>query len=132
MRTISGLLGHSDMATTEGYAHLVRAPVAAAARRVGAHLSAALAEMAEPTPPPPSPREAEKTTKPRAARRAAPAPRPRKTPAAPPPDPMDDHVAAFLRRATSLPEFCRARGLDEHAFRKAVIAHRAAQRVAAR
>lgn len=48
LRTIAGLLGHADFATTLGYAHLADAPVAAAAQRVSATLARAL----ESNPPP--------------------------------------------------------------------------------
>lgn len=38
LRVIGGLLGHSDLATTEGYAHLEDRTIKAASRRVGTHL----------------------------------------------------------------------------------------------
>lgn len=43
LRTVSGLLGHSDLQTTAGYAQFAEAPVHAAAARVAAHLGDALA-----------------------------------------------------------------------------------------
>jgi len=43
LQVIGGLLGHSEIATTAGYAHLDEAPVRAAADRFGKHLSKALA-----------------------------------------------------------------------------------------
>jgi hypothetical protein len=47
LRTVAVLLGHSQMVTTMGYAHLVEQPVMAAAQRIDHHLSDAL------TPPDP-------------------------------------------------------------------------------
>ena len=38
LRVIGGLLGHSDLATTEGYAHLEDRTIKAASQRVGTHL----------------------------------------------------------------------------------------------
>lgn len=38
LRVIGGLLGHTDLATTEGYAHLEDRTLQAASQRVGAHL----------------------------------------------------------------------------------------------
>ena len=123
LRTISGLLGHSDLATTEGYAHLARAPVAAAARRVGQHLSEALGETPAAPEPKPKPERKPKTK---------PAPKSRRkravTAPEPPPDPIAREVVSFLRTAMSVAAYCRARALDEETFRNAVIAWRAANR----
>lgn len=43
LKTIGGMLGHSDVATTEGYAHLDLGAVTAASERVGRHLGRAFA-----------------------------------------------------------------------------------------
>ena len=43
LQVVGGLLGHSDLGTTAGYAHLDENRVAAASQRVGKHLDAALA-----------------------------------------------------------------------------------------
>lgn len=51
LRTVSGLLGHTELTTTEGYAHLAREPIAAAAQRVGDHLAQALAASTTPAIP---------------------------------------------------------------------------------
>lgn len=133
LRTISALLGHSDMATTEGYANLARNTVAAAAKRVGAHLSAALAEKQEPTKPATRAKAPREVKTPRRAPQAKPAPRPRAPkPEAPPPDPMAAAVTAYLRSTMALPAFCRARSLDEDRLRAAVIARRKAMQEARR
>lgn len=42
LRVVAGLLGHSDLTTTLGYAHLAQAQVAAAAQRVSGRLAAAM------------------------------------------------------------------------------------------
>ena len=47
LKTIGGMLGHSDTATTEGYAHLDQSAVTVASERVGRHLGRA---FAQPTP----------------------------------------------------------------------------------
>ena len=43
LQVVGGLLGHSDLGTTAGYAHLDEKRVAAASQRVGKHLESALA-----------------------------------------------------------------------------------------
>lgn len=52
LKTIAGLLGHSDFATTMGYAHLGQEHIARAAERVSSRLSKA---MKPPPPPEPAP-----------------------------------------------------------------------------
>lgn len=42
LRVVAGLLGHTELTTTEGYAHLAEAPVRAAAERMGAFLDRTL------------------------------------------------------------------------------------------
>lgn len=43
LKVVAGLLGHSDLGTTQGYAHLAEQPVQEASQRVGVHLAKALA-----------------------------------------------------------------------------------------
>jgi len=45
LQVVGGLLGHSDLGTTAGYAHLDEKRVAAASQRVGVHLDAALSPV---------------------------------------------------------------------------------------
>jgi integrase len=55
LRTVSGLLGHSDLQTTTGYAKFAEAPIREAAERVALHLERTLAGPAAETlsePPP--------------------------------------------------------------------------------
>ncbi|MFN3213715.1 MAG: tyrosine-type recombinase/integrase [Henriciella sp.] len=55
LRTVSGLLGHSELQTTAGYAKFAEAPVRQAAERVALHLERTLAGPAAkalPEPPP--------------------------------------------------------------------------------
>ena len=55
LRTVSGLLGHSELQTTEGYAQFAEAPVRQAAERVAEHLERTLSQRAPkvmPEPPP--------------------------------------------------------------------------------
>ena len=51
LRTVSGLLGHSDLKTTAGYAQYAETPVRDAAERVARHLQAALYDPQTPQPP---------------------------------------------------------------------------------
>jgi len=55
LRTVSGLLGHSELQTTAGYAQFAEAPVRQAAERVAEHLERSLSQRgprAMPEPPP--------------------------------------------------------------------------------
>lgn len=55
LRTVSGLLGHSELQTTAGYAQFAEAPVRQAAERVAEHLERTLSQRAPkamPEPPP--------------------------------------------------------------------------------
>ena len=54
LRTVSGLLGHSDLQTTAGYAQFAEAPVREAAARVADHLGKALAAKTSQNAPVPS------------------------------------------------------------------------------
>lgn len=120
LRTVAGLLGHSDLTVTAGYAHLDAAPVAEAAARIGEHLGAALDGR--------RPRKIDLPKSPSAARaqiytrKPAPAPAPRRP--KPEPDPLD----RFFAGALDLPAFCAAEGLDEAAFRRRVLAWRKTRR----
>ena len=55
LRTVSGLLGHSELQTTAGYAQFAEAPVRQAAERVAEHLERTLSQRAPKTIPEPPP-----------------------------------------------------------------------------
>ena len=143
LRTVAVLLGHSQMVTTMGYAHLVEQPVMAAARRIDGHLSEALtpSDPVEPiqpeswTPKPPSRRcrkdsstallEAQARMAAFYARtepplvvgptgRAKPAPRKRR---------WAPHIRAWRKTRLKLSAFCEQEGLDPEAMRKAIARH---------
>lgn len=59
LRTVSGLLGHSELQTTAGYAKFAEAPVRQAAERVALHLEKTLAGPDVESLPQPSPLVAE-------------------------------------------------------------------------
>jgi integrase len=55
LRTVSGLLGHSELQTTAGYAQFAEAPVRQAAERVAEHLELTLSQRIPRTMPEPPP-----------------------------------------------------------------------------
>ncbi|RYG90062.1 hypothetical protein EU803_15735 [Loktanella sp. IMCC34160] len=93
LQVIGGLLGHADLDSNAGYAHLDQGRMVAASERVGAHLSRAFARPRTGGAPPP-----------RAARR--------KTLAAPGPE----DYAAFAESGDGLHGFCAARKIDPRLF----------------
>lgn len=109
LRAVSGLLGHADLKTTTGYAHLAVQPVADAAQRVGDHLAAALdgkpqtvlvpRAMADMHAPPATPLKPKRKRLP---------PGPRIT---------DADLRAFSRSTRSVGDWCAARGFNENSFR---------------
>ena len=111
--TIGGLLGHSDLATTAGYAHLIEAPVAEAAERVGTFLSKKVSRRRS------SPKR-------RPVPKPKPAPAPKPAPVAKPVE-VDPNILAFLKSAQGLPAFCEERGLCVDEFRRSVVLFRSTQ-----
>jgi len=110
-RTVAALLGHAELETTMGYAHLAEAPLAAAAARIATKLADSLTP-AEPV--------------------EAIQPAPRKPPKRPPALPADDNltaeqrwwerqIRAYRKSRLRLKPFCESRGLDparmHHALR---------------
>lgn len=148
LRTVAGLLGHSQMVTTMGYAHLAEAPVMAAAERVTDHLAGAL----EPCPPVEPIRP--KSWAPKASRKG-PSPaylaakarmaafhasidpageikteRCEPKPALLSPQELSEeerrwlpHIQAFRKSKLKLPDFCRREEFDPAAMRKALASH---------
>ena len=151
LRTVAVLLGHSQMVTTMGYAHLVEQPVMAAAQRIDDHLSEALtpSEPIKPIQPeswmpkPPSRRSSKKSspalleeqarmaafyarTEPpfdvKSTGRAKPAPRKRRKVS------EEDrrwapYIRAWRKTRLKLSAFCEREGLDQEAMRKAIARH---------
>ena len=109
--TIAGLLGHADISTTNGYAHLRSGHLSEAVARVAARIAGPL-----PTCPPEPSQPRLRPPKPAAAVRAKP--------------PVDPMIAQYLRARgpRHLPlsprEFCTAQGLDFDAFKTKLAEHR--------
>ena len=109
--TIAGLLGHADIATTNGYAHLRSGHLSEAVARVAARIAGPL-----PTCPPSPSRPRLRPPKPAAAARAKPA--------------VDAEIALYLRangpkqQPLSPREFCAAQGLDFDSFKNKLADHR--------
>ena len=91
LRTVAGLLGHSDLETTAGYAHLAKAPIKAAAKRVGTYLDNTLNNSKRRGRPP-------------------------KTQA-----PADEVLARYLAGKIHLVEFCKSEGINSKTFYKKLV-----------
>ncbi|MDH3770797.1 MAG: tyrosine-type recombinase/integrase, partial [Nitrospirota bacterium] len=118
LRTVAGLLGHTQVATTMGYAHLAEAPVIAAAGRVCGQLAEALTPSEPVTPIQPRPPRLR-------SRRSA-----RSKPPKPTLDSLSDaerlwepHIQAFRKGRLKLTEFCKERGLDPQQMRPFLAKH---------
>lgn len=109
--TIAGLLGHADIATTNGYAHLRSGHLSEAVARVAARIAGPL-----PTSPPEPFRPRLRPSKPPAAVKAKSA--------------MDVEIALFLRargpnlQPLSPRDFCLVKGLDFDVFKNKLADHR--------
>ena len=134
LKTVAGLLGHAELETTKGYAHLAIAPIQAAAGRVSGHLAAALTPT---TPVEPMRSRPQKNSKPR--RRMTPKPVESRTDAKPSRSAKPEkattspvakaasawraHILAFRRSDLRLDAFCAVHGLDPTAFSRALRVH---------
>ena len=98
LRIVGGLLGHKDIETTAGYAHLDKTRVAGASERVGRHLGRAFADAKNKNARGPKLLRGE-PQRPSAYER-------------------------FVRSKLSVPAFCGSEGLDQDAFRQGLIAWR--------
>ena len=129
LKTIAGLLGHAELETTKGYAHLATAPIQAAAGRVADHLAGAItpAVPVEPIQPrPPKPPKPERQPKPAQVENKAKTVKPkrkRKNPST-----VDKtarywrpHIDAFRQSDLRLDAFCREHDLDPRRFHQAMI-----------
>jgi hypothetical protein len=109
--TIAGLLGHADIATTNGYAHLRSGHLSEAVARVAARIAGPL-----PTSPPEPSRPRLRPSKPAAAVKAKSA--------------MDVEIALYLRargpnlQPLSPRDFCLVKGLDFDVFKNKLADHR--------
>lgn len=104
LRTLAGLLGHADFATTLGYAHLADGPVASAARRVSQRLARALRP-----PEPVTPLPAVQALRQRAEQSAISQERE-----------WMRQAAQYWRKPGDLEGFCERQGLDPAAFHQAL------------
>ena len=109
LRTVAGLLGHSDLAITEGYSHLADDTLRKAAAGVGSYLNATLSGKGRPSNGFPRPKAPQKPTAPARL-----------------PEPQGGIPRAalqgFAKSRLSLPAYCAAAGLDLVAFRRALAA----------
>lgn len=101
MRTVAGLLGHSEVQTTLGYAHLAEAPVKEATERVSSYI----ASQIKPHRPNAKPRSSVKATR---------KPRERIPPA----------IKAFQRSGKTIKKYCEKHGLDPDMFPRDIKAWR--------
>ena len=142
LKTVAGLLGHSELETTKGYAHLAVAPVQAAAGRISGHLAEALtpATPVEPIQSPPRKKPKRRRRKPKLARpkiitkpkkpAAKPAKAVRRQPKTKSPTAAANaayvwqpHIKAFQQSDLWLDAFCQKHGLDAKCFRRALRAY---------
>jgi|GEM_PF-652845 len=123
LRTVAGLLGHADLITTMGYAHLATAPIAEAAKRVAKRIDGVLTPAEPITPIKPS--------KPKPRRRPK-RPRPPKKlkPVLPPEQPLPardkrwvEPIRAFHESPLRLDAFCAENGLDPRKMALALNRH---------
>lgn len=89
MRTVAGLLGHSEVQTTLGYAHLAETPVKEATERVSGYI----ASQIKPHRPNAKPRVTDKKT----GKQVIPVP---------------PHIKAFQRSGKTIKTYCAKHGLD--------------------
>ena len=122
LRTVAGLLGHADLATTAGYAHLAEKPVVDAAARVSARLAKAMIPADPVTPIRPRP--------PRPPKSLRPPRRPKPEPILPPEPPLPErdqpwvkHINAFHKSPLRLDAFCAKKGLDPKEMGQALARH---------
>ncbi|MGI9485987.1 MAG: tyrosine-type recombinase/integrase [Geminicoccaceae bacterium] len=119
LRTVAGLLGHADLGTTAGYAHLVEKPVAEAAGRVSRRLADAMIPSVPVTPIRPQPPKPPR-----------PSSQPKPEPILPPEPPLPErdkpwvkHIEAFHRSPLRLDPFCAEQGLDPKEMGQALARH---------
>ena len=106
LKVVGGLLGHADLGTTQGYAHLAEKPVQDASKRVGVHLTKALTQKKSATK---QKRHLKKptTTKPK---------------------PRQNSYQRFATSSQTLSAFCQQHGLNPDTFRTGLIKWRETHR----
>ena len=119
MRTVAGLLGHADLGTTAGYAHLAEKPVVEAAGRVSRRLADAMTPSDPVTPIRPQPPKPPR-----------PPSQPKPEPILPPEPPLPErdkpwvkHIEAFHESPLRLDPFCAEKGLDPKEMGQALARH---------
>jgi len=122
LRTVAGLLGHADLATTAGYANLAEKPVADAAARVSRRLAKAMMPTNPVTPIRPRPPRPPKSPR----LPSQPKPEPILPPEPPLPDrdkPWVKHIKAFHKSPLRLAPFCAKKGLAPKEMGQALARH---------
>ena len=117
LRTVASLLGHADLATTMGYAHLAEAPIAEAAGRIARQIESALVPTEPVTPIKPPPPRPKRPRQPRA---------PKPTLLTEPPLPERAWIRpieAFHKSPLRLNAFCADQGLDPKQMGQALARH---------
>ncbi len=123
LRTVAGLLGHADLITTMGYAHLATAPIAEAAKRVAKRIDGVLTPAEPITPIKPSkPKPRRKPKRPRPPKKLK--------PVLPPEQPLPardkrwvEPIRAFHESPLRLDAFCAENGLDPRKMALALNRH---------
>lgn len=101
LRTVAGLLGHSEVQTTLGYAHLAEAPVKEATERVSSYIASQIKPHRPNARPPASKQET----------------RPPKVPTPP-------AIKAFQQSGKTIKKYCEKHGLDPDMFLRDIKAWR--------
>lgn len=106
LRVVKDLLGHKDLVTTQGYAHLDVATIQKASARVGRHMDKINVQKENAKRPSPNPAKPPQ------------APKPSK-----PPKPIC-HYSRFVRSKRTMAAYCEAHGLALKDFHHGLIAWR--------
>jgi integrase len=111
MRSVAGLLGHTELQTTQGYAHLAEAPVMEATQRVGSLIAAQLGRARAPAKVAPKKLEHKPSKAVKMTRENIPVP---------------PEIRAFSRSGKTIATYCAKQGLDAKEFNLNLQAWRSA------